>query len=222
MLALVRLQPPPGYRHMVRCHDALPPHPLGIAAAATRCASLREVEAALQWRLAGSPAGAVLPLALVVPRDTEIARRIALETIAPAALLFEDELSEGYLPHAALEALWSCTLVARLEKGALLMWGMGMDTGEQEVLRQLVRMGAAGRRGEGAARTVGMSVSALGRWLRRRGMPAPGMLLRQVRFQALEAFAGEGMELATAGRLCGWAEKDALRMAVRRRRIDAG
>jgi hypothetical protein len=28
MLALVRLQPPPRYRHLVRCHDVLPPHPL--------------------------------------------------------------------------------------------------------------------------------------------------------------------------------------------------
>lgn len=83
MLALLRLQPPPRSRHLARCHDVLPPDSSGIVGAAIRCNSLDEVESAPQWRLNGSRPGVVLRLALVVPRDAEITRRIALERSLP-------------------------------------------------------------------------------------------------------------------------------------------
>lgn len=215
MLLLVRLLLPRQYETMVRCLDALPPSPPACSAVAVRCDTLDAVESALRWRqITGMDVA--LPLALVIPRDAEAARRIALEATPPTALLFVDELHEGRLPGPVLETLWSAGILGRLEETVHRQARADLCEGDRLVLRRLVAAGAAGRRSKGAAEAAVMSESALRRWLREKGLPSPGVLLRSVRLDAVREHERLGLDAGTAGRLCGWSDTRAAALARRR------
>jgi hypothetical protein len=205
MILLVGLTAPRPPSALLRTTVARPAVPVqGIIAAAMRCASLAEVEESLAWRDACSAAGLPLPIALVVPRDPEITRRIALEPLAPAALLFDDELEDGALPARILDVLRGSHAVAAAEAELMERWGHHLPPPDRDVLRWLVRWGAAGRRAKSAAAEVGMSASTLARWLGRGGLPTAGVLLRTARAAALRALEEAGVEPPDAAILCGW------------------
>lgn len=218
MLALVRLNVSRRYASLVSCHETLPARPLCMSGAAVRCDGMGAVEKALEWRRECLGRQAAFPLALVVPRDACIARRIALEAVPLAGLLFEDELAGDRLPDEVVETLWRGSILLRLEEDVLRDTGAQLSPGDRMVLRQVIAAGAEGRRATSAAFHALMSESTLRRWLRDRGLPPVGTLLRRMRLEAVRRLEDAGMDCATASRLCGWSDPRASRLA----RIRAG
>lgn len=213
MLALVRLHASPQYQSIVRCFEALPAEPVRLSGAAVRCDDLRAVEAALAWRRRYAGVNAVFPFAMVVPRDAAIARCIALEAVAPCALLFDDEVPGFRLPDEVMERLWQGSILVQLEEVVLNTTDAQVTPRERAVLRQVVAAGAEGRRAASAAMRAGMSESTLRRWLHERGLPPAGALLRRIRLEAVRRLERAGMDPRTASRLCGWSDVRASRMA---------
>ncbi|HEV7590922.1 MAG TPA: hypothetical protein VGO40_22615 [Longimicrobium sp.] len=213
MLALVRLHASERYLPVVSYYDALPVRPLRISGAAVRCEGTESLETALRWHRECVGRQVRFPLALVVPRDATIMRRIVLEAASPAALLFEDELSGSRLPDEVVEVLWHGGILLQLEDAVLREAGVELDLAERAVFRQIVSAGAEGRRAASAAACAGMSESTLRRWLSEHGLPPAGTFLRRIRIESLRRLEHAGMDAVTASRICGWSGPRASHLA---------
>jgi|GEM_PF-4289773 len=216
MLTLVRLHASERYHSLVSCHDGLPTRFYRTLGAAVRCQGVEFLAATLRWYRECGERQEVFPLALVVPRDAAITRHIVLEATAPAALLFDDEISGAHLPDEVVELLWHRGILLQLEEATLRETGVELTQGERAVLRKVIAAGAEGRRAAGAAACVRMSQSTLRRWLAERGLPPVGRLLRTMRVEAVRRLQCAGMDPATASRLCGWSGRRASRLACMR------
>jgi hypothetical protein len=215
VIILVRLEAPREFARRARVQRDLPAADAPVSALAVWCPSADDVRAAFDWRAARGGAFET-PFVLVVREEPEMLRMVALEPAPPTALLFERELEDGRLRRCDFEAVWRGSVFAQVEANLVERYGRDLEAGPAAVLREVVALGACGRRAATAARALGLSESTLRRWLRRRGLPPLGRLLRCARLEAARIAREAGMDADLAARNCGWSGYIAYRAAVRR------
>lgn len=197
--------------------DQLPPLPPAYSAVVVRCRTVEALERAVAWQREAEAVFPNYPLALVVPRDAELLRRLVLARIIVDPLVFEDELAAPGVVHSSvLHRLAERTATRSLLRELLDTLPAEVETADARLLFKLVDAGARGRSVNWLSRALGMSEPTLRRWLRQRGLPGAKTMLRLIRVRAVERMIAAGAEPAAAARLGGWMEVQAFRRAERR------
>jgi len=174
----------------------------GWLAVVVGCADATELDEVLdRW---GGGASGQPPLGLVLPRCTELVRRLALATVVTSDVLFEDELEDDAVPATRLERLVAASVYARAADSVVAEYVPELDEAWAEKLRHFLVSGARGRRINGAAGEFGLSASTFRRRFASMGLPTPGALLRIARKTAYAEFLRAGKSPDAAALACGY------------------